>query len=191
MGDHALVGVVLGIEDQGLEGLIGAALGLRDAFGDSGEDLGCAHPLLRAGKDDFVEIEADNAFELAGDALRFGVREVNLVEDGDELEVLVHRQVNVREGLRFDALGGVNDEDGAFAGGEGTRNFVREVHVARGIDEVVFVLDAIGGRVRHPGGGRLDGDPLLAFQVHRVEQLLGHIALTHRAGRFEEAVSEG
>jgi hypothetical protein len=35
---------------------------------------------------------------------------------------------------------------------------------------------------------RLDGDAALAFQIHRVEQLLRHVARGNRAGAMQEAV---
>ena len=44
--------------------------------------------------------------------------EVGLVDDGDDGEIEFEGGVGVGEGLGFDALGGVNEEDGALAGGE-------------------------------------------------------------------------
>jgi hypothetical protein len=40
-----------------------------------------------------------------------GYGEVYLVEDGDDLEVVLHRQVQVRERLGLDALARVDDEE--------------------------------------------------------------------------------
>jgi len=38
---------------------------------------------------------------------------------------------------------------------------------------------------------RFDGDAALAFEVHRVEHLFGHLAMGERSGDFEQAVGEG
>ena len=45
------------------------------------------------------------------------------------------------------------------------------------VDQVQLVGLAVGGGVGHAHGARLDGDALLALQVHRVEHLLDHLAL--------------
>ncbi len=62
-----------------------------------------------------------------------GVRvgEVDLVDDGDHLEVVVDRLVHVGEGLRLDALGGVDHQERALTRGERPRHLVGEVDVAR------------------------------------------------------------
>ena len=54
--------------------------------------------------------------DLHRDVVRPRVRQVDLVDDGDELQVVLDGEVGVGDGLRFDALGGVNHEQGAFAG---------------------------------------------------------------------------
>ena len=125
------------------------------------------------------------------DRLRLGAGEVDLVDDGDDGEVGLDGEVEVGEGLRLDALRGVDDEDGALAGGEAARDLVAEVDVAGGVDQVQLVLDAVVGGVAHADGLRLDGDALLALEVHLIEDLLGHVALGDRAGELEEAVGEG
>ena len=44
------------------------------------------------------------------------------------------------EGLGLDALGGIDEEEGALAGGEGTEDFIGEIDVPRSIDEVEEVV---------------------------------------------------
>ena len=68
-----------------------------------------------------------------------GVRQVDLVDDRDDLETLLDREVDVGDGLRLDALRGVDDEQRAFARGERARDFVGEIHVARRVHEVELV----------------------------------------------------
>ena len=43
---------------------------------------------------------------------------------------------------------------------------------------------------QHAHGLRLDRDPALALELHRVEQLLLHVALGDRVGELEDAVGE-
>ena len=54
----------------------------------------------------------------AGVAVGVGGREVDLVERGDDLEVVLEGEVAVGERLGLDALGGVDEQDHALAGGQ-------------------------------------------------------------------------
>jgi hypothetical protein len=74
-----------------------------------------------------------------------GMRQVNLVNHRDDLEILLHREMHVGHRLRFNPLGGVNDQQGAFTGAETPGNLVGEVHVPGGVDEVQLVGFAILG----------------------------------------------
>ena len=58
------------------------------------------------------------------------------------------------------------------------------------VDEVQAVAQPIRGDVLKTDGARLDGDALLAFQVHRVEDLADHLALVEGMGHLEEAISQ-
>jgi len=46
---------------------------------------------------------------------------------------------DIGDGLRFDALGGIDDEERAFAGGKAARDFVGEIDMAGSVDEVELV----------------------------------------------------
>ena len=105
--------------------------------------------------------------------------------------VVVQGQVNVGQGLRFHALGGVHHQQGAFAGRQGARNFVIEVHMAGRINEVKLVGAAVGGSVGNAHGLRLNGDAALTLQVHPVQILLAGLTLADHVGQFQNAVGQG
>ena len=46
------------------------------------------------------------------------------------------------------------------------------------------------GGVTHRDRMGLDRDPALAFQIHRVEQLILLVALVNRAGAFEQSIGQ-
>ena len=122
--------------------------------------------------------------------LGLGRRQVDLVEDRDDLVIVVERLVDVGERLRLDALGGIDHEQGALAGGEAAVDLVGEIDVARGIDQVEHIVLAVARPVVEPHGLRLDGDAALALDIHGIEHLLDHLALGQPAGQLDQPVGQ-
>jgi hypothetical protein len=65
-----------------------------------------------------VAVEAEDVGDLGPRPLHVGGGQVDLVDDGHDLETAVEGEIEVGQGLGFHALPGVHDEDGALAGGE-------------------------------------------------------------------------
>ena len=124
-------------------------------------------------------------------AVGVGARQIYLVENGNDFVVVIEGHIDVGEGLRLHALGGVHHEQRAFAGRKRTGDFVAEVHVSGGVDEVQNVLGAVLVGVGNAHGLRLDGDASFAFQIHFVEVLVAGFAGAHHAGVFQNAVGKG
>ena len=137
-----------------------------------------------------VAVEADDVRDLAPRLFRLRARQIDLVDDRDDLEVVLDREIGVGERLRFDALRRVDQQQRAFARGERPRDFVREVDVARRVDEIEDVVLAVVRRVVQADRMRLDGDAALALEVHRVEDLRLHLARLQRAGELEKAIGQ-
>ena len=128
---------------------------------------------------------ADEVGDLGRGRIRVGLRQVDLVHDRDDLEVVLDRQVGVGDGLRLDPLRRVDDEQGALAGLQRARDLVGEVDVAGRVDQVQLV--ALPGDAHGLG---LDRDPALALELHRVEHLRAHVAAGDRVGQLEDAVGQ-
>ena len=100
------------------------------------------------------------------------------------------REVHVGQRLGLDALGGVDDEDGALAGLEAAADLVAEVDVARRVDEVEAVRLAVACCVLQAHRPGLDGDALLALEVHRVQDLTRHLARVDGVRQLQDAVRQ-
>ncbi len=77
------------------------------------------------------------------DLLRVGAGQVDLVDDRDDDEVGLQREVEVGERLRLDALRRVHHQDRPLARGEAARDLIGEVDVPGSVDEVQLVCLAI------------------------------------------------
>ena len=74
-------------------------------------------------------------------------RQVDLVDDGQDLQAVVNGQIGVRQRLGLDALRRVDDQHCALAGGQAAGDFIVEVDVTRRVDEVQDVFLAVVGAV--------------------------------------------
>ena len=87
---------------------------------------------------------------------------------------MVHRLVEVGNRLGLHALGGVYDQQRPFAGSNAAGDFITEVDMAGGIDQVERILLALI-QILHLDGVALDRDALFLLQIHVVEDLVLHV----------------
>ena len=189
--DHALVGVVVAVEDQALDGLRRVALRRRDPRDDRLEHLGNPGPVLGAREEHLLARDREDVLELVHDGVGVGGGQVDLVQDGDQGQALAEGEMDVGEGLGLDPLGCVDDEDRPLAGLQAVADLVREVDVSGRVDQVQAVGLAVAGAVLEPDRPGLDRDPLLALEIHRVEDLAHHVPAFDGMGQLEQPVGQG
>ncbi len=128
-------------------GASGSPLGGGNAFDERFEQI--RHALAGLGTDahGIRRIDADDFLDLLADPVRVGGRQVDLVDDGQDLEALLHRGVAVGDALRLDALRGIDDQKRAITRRQRTRHLVREVDVAGRVDHVELIALAVLGVV--------------------------------------------
>ena len=189
VADDAAVIIVHSIKDQCLERRVVAPLGMRDAGNDLFEDVRDAGSFLGAAADRFGSVNADHVLDFMPDLLGTRRRQIDLVQHGQNSQVIVDGLISICQRLRLHALRGVDDEQSAFAGRKRPRDFVAEVDMPGRIDQVEDVVFAVLGFVVHAHGNGLDRDPAFALDIHVVEDLLFHVAFCDRASHFQKTVS--
>ncbi len=135
-------------------------------------------------------VETDDVLDLLLDPCRFGAGEVDLVQNGEDLEILIDGHIDIGQGLRLHALGGVDDQQGAFASRQGAADLVGEIDVTRGVDQVESILLAVFSLVFQADRLRLDGNAALALQFHLVEELVFPFPVRQCSGLVEQAVGK-
>ncbi|CDN46190.1 hypothetical protein BN871_LI_00040 [Paenibacillus sp. P22] len=188
--DDALVRIVVGVEDQRLERLVGISRRSGNLLDDLLQNLLDADARLGGSEDGVARVEPDDILDLLLDPLRLRARQVDLVDDRKNLQVVVQRQIDVGQRLGLDALGRVHDQQRALAGREAAGNFIREVDVSGRIDQVQDVLFPVVGLVAEAHGLQLDGDAALALEIHLVEHLRLHFAGGQCSGIFQNTVGQ-
>ena len=183
---HPPVLVEVGVEDQPLQRGVGRAGRGRGALDDGVEQLGHAGAGLGRDPQDGIGGQAQHLLDLGRVPVGVGRGQVDLVEGGHDLQVVLEGHVAVGQGLGLDALGRVHHQDHRLAGGQGAAHLVAEVDVAGGVDEVDHVVPPA-----QPHRLELDGDAPLPLQLHGVEELLAHLAGLDRAGELQHPVGQG
>ena len=92
-----------------------------------------------------LRVQPDHLLDLLADALRLGRRQIDLVDDRNDFQVVMQRQVGVGQRLRLHALRRIHHQQRAFAGLQAARNFVGEIDVAGRVDQVELVQSAVVG----------------------------------------------
>ena len=183
--DDAAVLVVGRVEDQRARRRVRVAGRRRNPLDDRVEHRVDALAGLGRDAQHVRRVVADQVGDLGGGTVRVRSRQVDLVHDGDDLEVVLDREIRVRERLRLDPLRGVDDEQRAFARLQRARDLVGEVDVPRRVDQVQLM--ALPEHAHRLG---LDRDAALALEVHRVEQLVAHFARGDGLRQLEDAIGE-
>jgi len=102
----------------------------------------------------------------------------------------IDRLIDIGEGLRLDALAGIDHQQRALASSERAAHLVSEIDMAGRVHEVEHVALAVLGLVGEPHGLRLDGDPALALDIHAVEHLRAHLARFESAAKLNQPVGK-
>ena len=129
--DNALVAVVDGVEDQRFQRRGGSPVG-RDVLGDTFQHIFDADAQLGGNTGRLHAGQADDILDLFGNGVRVGAGQIDLVQDGHDLQVMVKRQIAVGQCLGLHALAGVHHQYGTLAGGQTAADLVLKVHMAPG-----------------------------------------------------------
>ena len=174
--DGTQVLVVEGVEDERAQRPLRVSRGRRHPLDDRFQDFRRPGAFLGARKQHGVGIHPEEVRQLVAAALGLSAGKVDLVHHGNHFQVRIQREKEVGDGLGLDALARVDDEDGAFAGGQRARHLVGEVDVSGSVDQVELVALPIARGVVHAHRVQLDGDAPFALQFVGVEHLGAHLA---------------
>ena len=135
-------------------------------------------------------VQTDLVLYLAAHNLGLGAGQVDLVYYRQYLQIVFQRHVYVGQRLRLYALRRVHYQHRALARGQRAADLVGKVVVAGSVDQVEHIVLPVLGVIVQPYGFGLDRNSAFALQLHRVEHLFHHIALSHNAGLFQQPIGQ-
>ena len=175
VGDDSAVGVVDRIEDQCPSRRGRITNRCRYLGNDLIQQVRYALPRLRRYPEYLIGIAAHDLGQFGGVLVRLRARQIDLVEDWNDVQVRIYGEVEVGQRLGFNTLRGIDEEYRTFTGCQRAGHLVSEVHMARGIDHVEYVglsgvgvVPAIMKLPRHPDSLGLDRDAAFSLNVHPI-----------------------
>ncbi|MNM57247.1 hypothetical protein D3C81_684440 [compost metagenome] len=189
-GDNAQVVVEPGVDDQRLQRIFVVAGRCWNGGNQTLEHFIDAQTGLGRARDRVGGIDADDFFDFFFDAVRIGLWQVDLVQHRHHFQALFDGRVAVGNRLSFNTLTGIDHQQRAFTSRQRAADFVGEVNVAGGVNEVQLVVDTIFGFVIQSNAVSLDGDPALTLKVHGIQYLGFHFTLGQAAAHLDEAIGQ-
>ena len=136
VADNASVGVEHRVENQSLQGGIFVALRSRDALHNGVENLADTYTRAGRGTENLVVVATEQFDNLVFNLIDHCRLHIDLVDYGDNFEVVLQSKVEVRDGLSLNTLRSVYNQQRTLARSNSTRHLIGEVDVSGGVDKV-------------------------------------------------------
>ena len=133
----------------------------------------------------------DDILDFLRDFIGNCARQVNLVDDGHDFQIVVECKIDISQRLGFHTLRRVDNEHRPVAGSERTRNFIIKVDMAGSINQVEDILFPVIRTINRADCLGFDRNASLPLQIHVVEDLVLHFTLCEKTCHLNDAVGEG
>ena len=188
--DHAPIGIIHGIKDQRLQRCLRIAFGRRDLPDDLFQDVIHIQPGLCGDQGRLLGVNTDHVLDLLLDPLRLRAGQIDLIDHGHDIQVMIQRQVDICQGLGLHSLGRVHHQDRPVAGCQAPGNLVVKIHMPRRIDQIENVFFSVSCLVDRAHRLGLDGDAPLPLQIHVVQHLGLHLPAGQKPGLLDDPVRQ-
>ncbi len=137
-----------------------------------------------------MRFQSDNILDLRLDPVRLGTRQVDLVDDRHNIQIVIQRQIDIGQRLRLNALRRIHDKQRTLARSQTARYLIIEIDMPRRVDQIENIFLPVLGPVHCAHGLRLDGDAPLPFQVHIIQHLGLHFTAGQKPGFLNDPVCQ-
>ena len=189
VADNTTIGVEHRVENQSLQGCILVALRGRHTVNNGIQNLLDANTRASRSAQYLALIATEQLHNLVLHLVNHSRLHINLVDYGNDFEVVFEGKVKVGNGLCLNTLRSVNHQQRALTRSNGSRHLIGEVNVSGSVNEVERIGLTIP-YILHLDSVALDGDTLLTFEVHIIKHLILQFPLGKGCSLFEESVGQ-
>ena len=114
--DNTTVVIIEGVEDQRLQRLFLRAGRCRQLLHDGLQDLLHIFTGLRRDTRRIMCLDADDILDFLRHTIRIGRRKIDFIDHRKDLEIMIQRQIGIRQRLRLDTLRRIDDQNRTITG---------------------------------------------------------------------------
>ena len=115
------------------------------------------------------------------DLMRARIFSVDLVDDDDRLQFVLHRLAQDKARLSLRTVVGIDNEQHAVHHFHDSLDFASKIGVAGRVDDVDEVTVPLKGRILGA-----NGDPFLSFEIHRIHHPFLHLLVGAKGARLAQ-----
>ena len=189
--NHALITVILAVENQRAQGLCPVAGGSGQILDDHLQHRADVDAVFCGNLRGILRRQANNVLDLLLHPLGIRSGQVDFIDDRQNLQPRVDGKIGVGKGLGLYTLGCVHHQYRALAGCQRTGHLIVKVHVPRGVDEVQDIGLPVVRRIFQPNRPGLNGNAPLPLQIHVVQDLILHLPGLYGLAFLQQPVGQG
>ncbi len=188
--NDSFVGIIHGIENQGLKRRTGISRRRRDLRHDLLQHLLDADTILGRNQGRVLCFQADHVLDLFNHPLRLRTWQVDLVDHRKYIQIMIQGKIYVGQRLCFDPLGGIHHQHCAVAGRQRPAHLIVKIHVSRCVNQIENIFFSVAGPVYRANRLGLDGNSSFSLQVHVVQYLILHFPAGQQTGFLNNPVRQ-
>ena len=112
--------------------------------------------------------DSDDVLNLSHHTFRLRTWQIDLIQYGKYVQIMIQRQIDIGQRLGFDSLRGIHHKNSAVTGRQTPGHLIVKIYMARRIDHIENIFFSILGLVYGTDGLGLNGNPAFPLQIHVV-----------------------
>ena len=121
-----------------------------------------------------LRLNPDDVLDLLNHSLRIRTGQIDFIDNRDNFQIIVQRQIDIAQCLRLHSLCGVYHKNCPVAGRQAAGNFIIKINMSGSIYHIQNILLSVLRIIDNPACLRLDGNAALPFQFHIIQNLALH-----------------
>jgi len=136
MNNDTPIGIVVRVKNESLQRQCIIAFRMLDLLDDGLEQ----HIHAKTGLGTYLDcqraVKPEIVINLVQASLNVCRCQINLVDDRDDRQIMLHGHIQIGQGLGLDSLGCIDEKQRTFTGADSPRYLIGKIDVTRGVDQI-------------------------------------------------------